>query len=290
MDWRTIAYVASGATGFAVFVGLGAFSIASLAPSDARLAAPNAPLLTATAPSPPPPPLAFASPARTAPAAPTLEARPAAPRPPAEPPQPRAAAPEPAPASTGALRLGPAEPAPAASARAARAPRRGSEALLRQHVEEQPAPEPRPKRLQRPAQRPPTEAFAALSPPPSLPGAGDALAPPRPPPIVARPAPDRRYEGVLTPAEIARMRYALRLTPDQQPYWQPVEVILQEIGAQQIALVRAGRKPDEALSSGVTGRLYWAARPLLGRLREDQKVEVRKRARLMGFESVASMI
>lgn len=289
MDWRSIAYIASGAAGFAAFVGLGAFSIASLAPGDTRIAAPNAPLLTATAPSPPPP-LAFATPAGTAPAAPTLEVRPAAVRPPAEPPRPRTAAPpppEPAPASTGALRLGPAEPAPAA---AARLPKRGSEALMRQHVDEQPAPEPPPKRLQRPAQKPPAETFAALSPPPALPGAGEALAPPRPPPIVARPAPDRRYEGVLTPAEIARMRYALRLTPDQQPYWQPVEVILQEIGAQQIALVRAGRRPDEALSSGVTGRLYWAARPLLGRLREDQKVEVRKRARLMGFESVASMI
>jgi hypothetical protein len=116
------------------------------------------------------------------------------------------------------------------------------------------------------------------------------MVPAAPPPIALRPAPAPRLDGVLTPAEISRMRYALRLTPDQEGYWPPVEALLREIGSQQMALVRSGRKPDEAFNSGITSRLYWAARPLLGRLREEQKAEVRKRARLMGFGSVASMI
>jgi hypothetical protein len=86
------------------------------------------------------------------------------------------------------------------------------------------------------------------------------------------------------------MKANLRMTPDQYQHWPPVEVILREIGAQQMALVRAGRKPEEAFSGGISGRLYWAARPLLRVLREDQKVEIRKRAHSMGFGSVASMI
>jgi hypothetical protein len=110
------------------------------------------------------------------------------------------------------------------------------------------------------------------------------------PPVAARPAPDPRFEGVLTLAEIGSLKQALRLTSDQFQHWPAVEVILREMGARQIALVRAGRKPEEAFSSGITGRLYWAARPLLGVLREDQKAVIRRRAHSMGFGSVASMI
>jgi hypothetical protein len=107
--------------------------------------------------------------------------------------------------------------------------------------------------------------------------------------VVEQPAPDPRLEGVLSPAEIGRMKRALRLTPNQEPHWPPVEAMLLEIGTRQIALVRAGRRPEEAFS-GIAGRLYWTARQLLATLREDQKTEIRKRARSMGFESVASLI
>jgi hypothetical protein len=109
-------------------------------------------------------------------------------------------------------------------------------------------------------------------------------------PSPGRPPPDRRYEGVFTDAEIGRMRIALRLTPDQLRYWPPVEALLREIGAQQIVLVQAGRQAKEAFGIGISMRMYSAARPLLGVLREDQKAEVRKRARAMGFEQVASSI
>jgi hypothetical protein len=109
-------------------------------------------------------------------------------------------------------------------------------------------------------------------------------------PSSGRPVLDRRLEGVFTDAEIGRLRLALRLTPDQVRYWPPVEAVLREIGAQQIGLVQAGRQPKEAFGTGISMRMYWAARPLLGVLREDQNAEIRKRARAMGFEQVASSI
>lgn len=126
----------------------------------------------------------------------------------------------------------------------------------------------------------------------------DASAPPRSRPLPAqgvapspgRPVLDRRYQGVFTDAEIGRMRIALRLTPDQLRYWPPVEALLREIGAQQIALVQAGRQAKDAFGIGISMRMYSAARPLLGVLREDQKAEIRRRARAMGFDQVASSI
>ena len=109
-------------------------------------------------------------------------------------------------------------------------------------------------------------------------------------PSPGRPALERRYEGVFTDAEIGRMRIALRLTPDQLRYWPPVEALLREIGAQQTALVQAGRQAKDAFGIGISMRMYSAARPLLAVLREDQKAEIRRRARTMGFEQVASSI
>jgi hypothetical protein len=116
------------------------------------------------------------------------------------------------------------------------------------------------------------------------------LSPQLPPPVVARPRRDLRYEGILTPAEIARMKAALRLTPEQEGYWRPVEPILREIGAQQMAQVDAGQRPDFNIGVGMQMRLYREGSPLLRSLREDQKVEVRKRARSMGLERMASML
>jgi hypothetical protein len=276
MDWRSIAAIAAGAAGFAAFVGVGAFAIVSLTPRDAVLGsnvggAPQAHLTTqpvslavATLPSVTKPPTSWASLDRNPPLAPA----------------PRATVPSPE--STGALRVGSAE-----AAAPARPAQRGTDAILRSRLEQEPEkpaaePEAPPARI-----TPRAPATAAVREPASPPVAAPPPAPRAP--IVAKP-PEPRYEGVLTPTEIARMKSNLRMTPEQYQYWPPVEVILREIGQQQMALVRAGRKPDEAFGGGITGRLYWAARPLLGVLREDQKVEIRKRAHSMGFGSVASMI
>jgi hypothetical protein len=102
--------------------------------------------------------------------------------------------------------------------------------------------------------------------------------------------PTSRYRGVLTSAEIVRVRSSLRLTPEQERAWPPVEAALAEMGRQQIALIRRGQEPRIAPSEWPPGRLYAVAGPLLQTLRPDQKEVVRRLCRSLGFENVASMI
>jgi hypothetical protein len=104
----------------------------------------------------------------------------------------------------------------------------------------------------------------------------------------APPAP--RYHGVLTSAEITRIKYNLRLTPDQERAWPSVEAALAEMGRQQMALIRRGQEPRISQNDWPPGRLYAAAGPLLQTLRPDQKETVRRLCRTLGFESVASML
>lgn len=116
-------------------------------------------------------------------------------------------------------------------------------------------------------------------------------------PIVARPAPkkpkdkphvavhDRR---VMTAGKIVSLRRTLRLLPDQVAHWRPVEVVLREIGREQVAQLRRGGKPE--VGTGLMMRLYYAAQPLLGTLRPDQKERIRAMARSLGYGNVASML
>lgn len=99
-----------------------------------------------------------------------------------------------------------------------------------------------------------------------------------------------RYRGVLTSAEIVRVKSRLRLAPDQERAWPPVEAALAEMGRQQIALIRHGQEPRISQSDWPPGRLYAVAGPLLQTLRPDQMEAVRRLCRSLGFESVASMI
>ncbi len=94
----------------------------------------------------------------------------------------------------------------------------------------------------------------------------------------------------LTPAEISRLKAALRLTPEQEANWAPVEAELRVIARQLAASRPAGKRQRLALSADSLQRLYWAAGPLIMSLREDQKREVRKLARAMGLEEVAALI
>jgi hypothetical protein len=102
--------------------------------------------------------------------------------------------------------------------------------------------------------------------------------------------PTSRYRGVLTSAEIVRIKHNLRLTLDQEPAWPRVEAALAEIGRQQIALIRHGQEPRISQNDWPPSRLYAIAGPLLQTLRPDQKDAVRRLCRSLGFESVASMI
>jgi len=108
--------------------------------------------------------------------------------------------------------------------------------------------------------------------------------PPAGPPKIV----DHRYDGVLTIAEIVRLKAGLRLTPDQEPLWRPVEVELRRVGKMQMALIEQGQKPDVPPSA--LEPIYRVAMPLFQTLRPDQKERVRIQARKMGYGSVASMI
>ncbi len=52
----------------------------------------------------------------------------------------------------------------------------------------------------------------------------------------------------------------------------------------------SGGKVNIDINSPEVQKLIWAAMPLLMRLRDDQKSEVRKLARVIGLEQVASQI
>ena len=120
---------------------------------------------------------------------------------------------------------------------------------------------------------------------------GNAARPSAPSSREARKALEPRLEdGILTVAQIARIKASLHLTPDQERHWGAVENELREIARQLAAQKSNGKNPKVALSAVDAQRLYWAAGPLIMSLREDQKQEVRRLARAMGLEQVASLI
>ena len=120
-----------------------------------------------------------------------------------------------------------------------------------------------------------------------------AAVPPAPKPkVAARPAPQKSY-ALLSDAQIAGIKDRLKLTSDQEYYWPGIENALRGI-ARKIHTARqhdpnataAQLDPDSAEVS----QLKSAAMPLLFQLREDQKDEVRKLARIIGLDKVASAI
>ena len=112
--------------------------------------------------------------------------------------------------------------------------------------------------------------------------------PKRLPPPPAPPA----QTGLLDDGQINGLKGRLRLTEDQVEYWPAVESALRDVvrthlrGARQAV---AGKVNIDTNSPEVQ-KLIWAAMPLLMRLREDQKSEVRKLARVIGLEQFASQI
>ena len=99
-----------------------------------------------------------------------------------------------------------------------------------------------------------------------------------------------RLDGTLGLTQIAQIKAALNLLPDQEQYWRPVEAELRNIVRQVAAQKASGRKPAIVLGANEAQRLYLAAGPLIMSLREDQKREARRLARAMGLEQVASLI
>jgi hypothetical protein len=118
-----------------------------------------------------------------------------------------------------------------------------------------------------------------------------ALAP-LPPQKPKRPAPESG--DLLGDGQIAGLKSRLRLTNDQMEYWPAVEAALRDVARTQLRATSAkrtrGAKASIDVNSPEVQKLIYAAMPLLMRLREDQKREVRKLARVIGLEQVASQI
>ena len=118
------------------------------------------------------------------------------------------------------------------------------------------------------------------------------VAPPPKPKVASHPQPQKTY-AVLSDAQIAGIKERLKLTSDQEYYWPGIEHALHAI-ARKIQAARLSNPNANAGSidpdSEEVQQLKSAAMPLLFQLREDQKDEVRKLARVIGLEKVASAI
>jgi hypothetical protein len=125
----------------------------------------------------------------------------------------------------------------------------------------------------------------------ALPQMAPQPAPPKPK-LAAKPQPQKSY-ALLSDVQIAGIKERLKLSPDQESYWPAVENALRGIARK----IHAARQADPAATaaqldpdSTEVQQLKSAAMPLLFQLREDQKDEVRKLARIIGLEKVASAI
>jgi hypothetical protein len=127
----------------------------------------------------------------------------------------------------------------------------------------------------------------------TAPAASDNVASvPAKPKVAAKPAPQKSYT-LLSDAQIAGIKERLKLTSDQEYYWPGIENALRGIARK----IHAARQHDPNATaaqidpdSPEVSQLKSAAMPLLFQLREDQKDEVRKLARIIGLEKVAQQI
>ena len=141
------------------------------------------------------------------------------------------------------------------------------------------------------------QAYAATS-PADIEAAKVVTAPAQPiaPAVPAKPKgaskPPQKTYALLSDVQIAGIKERLRLSASQESYWPAVESALRAV-ARKIHTTRqtdpnAGPPIDP--DSAEVQELKSAAMPLLFQLREDQKDEVRKLARIIGLEKVAAQI
>jgi len=141
-----------------------------------------------------------------------------------------------------------------------------------------------------PAPAPAAEPPQAPAPPPRVHDAAAPLPAAKPKLPPAPPAP----MGLLDDGQIAGIKSRLRLTPEQAEHWPGVETALRAVAKMQLREMRLHRNSNGKVNIDVNSpevqQLVWAAMPLLGQLREDQKREVRRLVRVIGLEQVASRI
>jgi hypothetical protein len=112
------------------------------------------------------------------------------------------------------------------------------------------------------------------------------------PKVAAKPATQKSY-ALLSDVQIAGIKERLRLSSAQEYYWPGVESALRAVARK----IHADKLSNPSASAAQLDpdcaevqQLKSAAMPLLFQLREDQKDEVRKLARIIGLEKVASAI
>ena len=144
------------------------------------------------------------------------------------------------------------------------------------------------------------QAFAAATPSdfPPAPKANASEAPaaatdaPAKPKVVAKPQPQKSY-SLLSDVQIAGIKERLKLSSSQEYYWPSVETALRNVArkiqANKLSNPQVQGVPIDPNCDEVQ-QLKSAAMPLLFQLRDDQKEEVRKLARIIGLEKVAQQI
>jgi hypothetical protein len=109
------------------------------------------------------------------------------------------------------------------------------------------------------------------------------------PPKAQRPS--ARSPNVVNDAMIASIRRRLKLTAEQERLWPPVEAALRKIVYTRAAMNPQHGQPPTAYidpTSPAVEELKSAALPLLMRLNDEQKHEVKMLAFVMGLEAVAA--
>lgn len=115
---------------------------------------------------------------------------------------------------------------------------------------------------------------------------------PAKPKVVAKPQSQKSY-SLLSDVQISGIRDRLKLSSSQEYYWPSVETALRnvarKISANKLSNPNVQGVPIDPNCDEVQ-QLKSAAMPLLFQLRDDQKEEVRKLARIIGLEKVAQQI
>ncbi len=139
-------------------------------------------------------------------------------------------------------------------------------------------------------QAPTPAAAAEAAKPAALAAAPEAPAPKHKPAL--KPEVQKAY-ALLSDGQIASIKERLKLSSSQEYYWPAVETALRAVARKIHATHHANAKPGSMPidpDSDEVQQLKSAAMPLLWQLRDDQKDEVRKLARLIGLDQVAAAI
>lgn len=104
-------------------------------------------------------------------------------------------------------------------------------------------------------------------------------------------------QGQAASINVGRIKSALRLTPEQEPYWPPVEAALRDVARRQASTESAGlvrrisnKVVSVVLDSAAIQRLAVAARPLIARLDPNQMQAAHGLAQEMGLGPVVAAL